>query len=161
MEHRLYAKTTTDFKEFSDTKLFYDGGFSVIDGMIAHDKANDRYVMVVKDETRYPAAKKNLHMVFSKSAAGPFSEIVGPIAGPGAAQRSEWVEGPTLIKIGNLWHLYFDSYTRPQHLSVMTSPDLKEWTDKTAAAKFPAGGRHGTVFAAPKSKVAWLQSESK
>jgi hypothetical protein len=156
MEHRLYAKTTTDFKEFSETKLFYDGGFSVIDGMIAHDKANDRYVMAVKDETRYPEAKKNLHLVFSKSAAGPFGDIVGPIAGPGATTRTEWAEGPTLLKIGDLWHLYYDSYTGRQHLTVMTSPDLKEWTDKTADSRFPRGGRHGTVFAAPRGKVAWL-----
>jgi hypothetical protein len=160
MEHRLYAKTTADFKDFSETKLFYDGGFSVIDGMIAHDAANDRYAMIVKNETRYPEAKKNLHLLFSKSAAGPFSDIVGPIAGPGAPRRSEWVEGPTLIKIGDLWHLYFDSYTRPQHLSVMTSPDLVEWTDKTADAQFPRGGRHGTVFAAPRAKVAWLSTSN-
>jgi hypothetical protein len=156
LNHRQYAKTTADFKEFSETKLFYDGGFSVIDGMIARDQANDRYVMVVKNEVRYPEAKKNLHLLFSKSAAGPFADMAGPIAGPGAAARKEWVEGPTLIKIGDVWHLYFDSYTSPQHLSVMTSLDLKQWTDRTAAARFPRGGRHGTVFAAPRAKVAWL-----
>jgi beta-galactosidase len=160
MEHRLYYKTTTDFKDFSDTKLFYDGGFSVIDGMIAEDKAGGRFVMVLKNETLYPDAKKNLHLVFGKSATGPFDNIEGPIAGPGAKTRSEWAEGPTLVKIGSLWHLYYDSYTRPQHLSVMTSPDLKEWTDRTADARFPRGGRHGTVFAAPRSKVAWLSEQN-
>ena len=54
--HRLYYTTTQDFKEFSDTKLLYDKGFNVIDGTIVKD--NDKYVMVLKDETKNPSRKK-------------------------------------------------------------------------------------------------------
>ena len=34
--HRLYYMTTKDFVTFSETKLFYDPGFSVIDAVVFH-----------------------------------------------------------------------------------------------------------------------------
>src|SRR5574337_170814 len=49
--HRLYYTTTKDFKTFSDTKLFLDPGFSVIDAEIVKRGKND-YVLVMKDTTR-------------------------------------------------------------------------------------------------------------
>jgi hypothetical protein len=49
--HRMYLSTTRDFVTFSDTKLFLDPGFSVIDAVILK-KADKEYVMVLKDNTR-------------------------------------------------------------------------------------------------------------
>src|ERR1043166_6072242 len=45
-DHRLYYVTTRDFKRYSKAKLLYDGGFSAIDGTIAHVGA--RYYLVLK-----------------------------------------------------------------------------------------------------------------
>src|SRR5918993_548501 len=46
--HRMYYTTTKDFKTFSETKLFLDPGFSVIDAVIVKRKKDD-YVLVLKD----------------------------------------------------------------------------------------------------------------
>ena len=54
--HRMYYVTTKNFKKFSKTKLLYDKGFNVIDASIVPD--GNRFIMFLKDETRYPAAKK-------------------------------------------------------------------------------------------------------
>lgn len=54
--HRMYYVTTKEFKTFSKAKLLYDHGFSVIDASIVPDRK--RYVMFLKNETRYPVEKK-------------------------------------------------------------------------------------------------------
>ena len=33
-DHRMYYVTTRDFEKFSETRLFYDAGFNVIDGTL-------------------------------------------------------------------------------------------------------------------------------
>ena len=38
--HRMYYVTTSDFQSFSNTELFYDHGFNVIDGTILKLKTN-------------------------------------------------------------------------------------------------------------------------
>ncbi|MBD0287051.1 MAG: glycosyl hydrolase, partial [Flavisolibacter sp.] len=44
--HRIYYVTTNDFKKFSQTKLLYGPGFSVIDASIVKD--GNLYVMFLK-----------------------------------------------------------------------------------------------------------------
>ena len=53
LNHRLYATTTKDFKSWSPTRLFYDGGFSVIDGVIVQD--GDRAVLVMRTRRGIPS----------------------------------------------------------------------------------------------------------
>jgi beta-galactosidase len=62
LNHRLYAVTTRDFTSFSDTKLFYDPGFSVIDA--AFIRQDGKYWMIIKNENSAPA-EKNLRVVFT------------------------------------------------------------------------------------------------
>ena len=45
-DHKLYSFTTKDFEAISPPKLFYYNNNTVIDGVIAEDVENDRYVMV-------------------------------------------------------------------------------------------------------------------
>lgn len=61
--HRIYYVTTKDFKKFSETKLLYDPGFSVIDASIV--RGSNSYVMFLKNETRYPV-EKNIRIATSK-----------------------------------------------------------------------------------------------
>ena len=61
--------------------------------------------MVVKDETRWPVPKKHLRMAFASAPDGPWSA-----AGP--AFTRDWVEGPTALKVGETWMVYFDEYTQ-------------------------------------------------
>ena len=45
----MYYVTTDDFKIFSDTKLFFDQGFSIVDGTI--QKIDLRYYLFLKMRT--------------------------------------------------------------------------------------------------------------
>ncbi len=138
--HRMYYVTTRDFIEFSETAIFYDHGFNVIDATII--KAADEYVMFLKDETNKPfTPQKNIKIATSDKAAGPYGPASEPITG------GYWAEGPTVVKIGALWHLYFDKYRMRQY-GLLVSSDLQQWIDRSDDLEYPAGLRHGTVFTA-------------
>ena len=135
--HRMYYTTTKDFKQWTKTKLLYEPGFSVIDASIVAD--GKRYIMFLKNETRSPA-EKNLRVAYAKRIAGPYSRPGPPITG------NYWAEGPTTLKIGDEWIVYFDKY-RDKKYGAVSSKDLVHWTDISDKVTFPKGARHGTVFA--------------
>jgi beta-xylosidase len=139
LNHRIYCVTTEDFATYSPTRLFYDGGFNAIDATIVRDSG--RYIMFVKDETRVPQAKKNIRIATAKGAAGPYGKASEPFS-------PDWVEGPTAIKIGDEWFVYYDAYTRHRYEGAK-SKDLLQWQDITESLSFPAGTKHGTVFPVP------------
>ncbi len=147
LNHRLYFTTTRDFATFAPTKLFYDPGFSVIDATFLH--ANGRHYLIIKDETRTPP-KKHLRIATSDDLQGPFTELAPPFTPAG-----RWAEGPTAIRIGEDFIVYYDAY-RDHHYAASRSRDLKTWEDVTAQMQFVPGMRHGTVIAAPKEIVARL-----
>lgn len=135
--HRIYATTTKDFISFTETRLFYDQGFNVIDATII--KEGRDYIMFLKDETRNPP-QKNIRAATSSSLNGPYSAPSKPITG------NYWAEGPTAIKINGRWIVYFDKYTEKKYGAV-SSKDLKTWEDISDKVIFPEGMRHGTIFA--------------
>jgi hypothetical protein len=139
--------TTKDFKNYSDAKLFYDDGFSVIDATLV--KEGDKYVLLFKDETKLPVAKKNIRMAASDAAEGPYGQASEPIS-------PDWVEGPSAIKIGDRWIVYFDEYTRERY-GAIASGDMKKWENISQKISFPKGARHGTAFAVPESILQNLQ----
>ncbi|ULQ51521.1 glycoside hydrolase family 43 protein [Flavihumibacter fluvii] len=142
--HRIYYVTTSDFKQYSDTRLLYDGGFNVIDATI--QKSGDTYLMFVKDETLKPAPQKNLRLVTSKKATGGYSAASKPITG------NYWAEGPTALYIKGRWIVYFDKYTLHQYGAV-ASTDLVNWSDISSEVSFPDGARHGTVLAISRAEL--------
>jgi hypothetical protein len=151
--HRMYYTTTKDFVTFSPTALFYDPGFSVIDATFL--TANGRHYFIIKDETRNPP-KKYLQIAESDDIRGPFKSLSPPFTPAGL-----WVEGPTAIRVGNDFVLYYDAYQR-KHYGAMRSRDLKTWEDVTAKLTLPDEGtpvrmRHGTVFVAPPEFVTKLR----
>jgi hypothetical protein len=135
LNHRIYSTTTKDWRSFSPTRLFYDPGFSVIDAMIFEDGGG--YHLVIKDETEKPP-KKHLRLAGGADLHGPW----GPLSAP---FTRDWVEGPTAIKVGPDWVIYYDCY-RDKHYGAVRSRDLKAWEDVTALISLPAGVRHGTMF---------------
>lgn len=143
LNHRLYATTTTDFVHFAPTRLFYDGGFNVIDGTIID--MGSRAAMIVKDETRWPSPKKHLRMTFAAQLDGPWDP-----AGP--AFSEDWVEGPTAVRLGRWWIVYFDEYTRKRYGALRTT-DFARWENISDQLSFPSGARHGTVLRAPRRIV--------
>lgn len=138
--HRVYYIATRDFQTFTKSRLFYDGGFNVIDAMMI--KAGAKYVLIVKDETKTPV-KKNLRIAAADSPEGPF----GPAGEPFTIS---WVEGPSALRIGDEYFVYFDHYANPQYYGAVKSKDLKTWTDVSKEMSFPKGCRHGTMFRVPK-----------
>ena len=140
--HRIYSTTTKDFKTFTPTRLFFDAGFNVIDATMLH--AEGKYYLIVKDETLNPV-KKNLRIAVGDSPEGPF----GPASAP---FTPSWVEGPTAIRIGDDYVVYFDCYTKGCYGAVR-SRNLKDWEDITSRVSFPQGARHGTVLRVSRSVV--------
>jgi hypothetical protein len=134
--HRMYYTVTNDFKKWSKAKLLYEPGFSVIDASIVPN--GNRYVMFLKNETRSPA-EKNLRVAYARKIAGPYSQPGPPITG------NYWAEGPTSLKIGDEWVVYFDKY-RDRKYGAVSSKDLVNWVDVSDKVSFPKGARHGTVF---------------
>jgi hypothetical protein len=147
--HRMYATTTKDFAAFTPTRLFYEPGFNVIDATLL--KANQRFYLIVKDETRVPV-KKNLRIASSAAIEGPYTELSAPFT-------RDWVEGPTAIKVGDDYVVYYDCY-REKRYGAVRSRDLKTWEDITDKIKFPPGARHGTVIEVPRSLIDTLRAAS-
>lgn len=135
--HRIYCVTTGDFKTYSKPCLFYDDGFSVIDATIV--KEGTRYVMFLKDETLRPNPKKHIRIAFADKAAGPYGRATVPIS-------PDWVEGPTAIKIGDYWYVFYDAYRRGRYEGAR-SKDLSLWEPINEKLSFPKGARHGTILA--------------
>ncbi|TCD05671.1 glycosyl hydrolase [Pedobacter frigidisoli] len=134
--HRIYYVTTKDFKTYSETKLLYEPGFNVIDATIVKD--NGKFIMFLKDETREPV-HKNIKIAYADQMVGPYSKASEPITG------NYWAEGPTTLKMGSNWMVYFDKYRDHKYGAILSS-DLKNWTDISDKISLPKGLRHGTIL---------------
>jgi len=148
LNHRMYYVTTKDFTSFSPTRLLYDGGFNVIDAIIVR-APGDEYAMIVKDETRYPVATKHLRVARAEKATGPYGPASPPIT-------VDWVEGPTALKVGDAWIVYYDEYTR-KRFGAIRSKDLRTWEVISDRISFPEGVRHGTAFEVDPAVIARLR----
>jgi beta-galactosidase len=137
LNHRQYFVTTRDFETFSDTRLFFDPGFSVIDGAIV--KKDAKYWFIVKNENSAPA-EKNLRVTFTGDLKNGF-----PIDVSGNISGGQWAEGPAPIQIGDYVYVYFDKY-RDKKYGAIRSVDGKVWEDVSDSISFPKGTRHGTAF---------------
>lgn len=140
--HRMYYVITKDFKQFSPAKVLYDHDFNVIDATIVPN--GREYIMFLKDETKKPA-QKNIRISTSKKLTGPYTKPTAPITG------NYWAEGPTVLKTGNKWLMYFDKYTQHKY-GAIESTDGKQWNDVSDKIVLPKGLRHGTVFVVTKDE---------
>ena len=131
--HRMYFTTTSDFKTFAPTKLFYDPGFSVIDGFVAKD--DGRYLLVHKDNSR---SNLCLRVAFGERPTGAWG-------GASEAFTEKFTEGPSALKVGDEWLIYFDMYRSNRYGAVLTR-DFKTFTNVTEEVSFPAGHKHGTAL---------------
>jgi beta-galactosidase len=136
LNHRQYYVTTKDFKTFSETQLFFEPGFSVIDGAIL--EKDDTYYLFVKNENSNPA-EKNIRITSNDKPYGFPTEVSAPITG------DYWAEGPTPLQVGDYVYVYFDKYTQGRY-GAIRSKDMKHWEDVSDSIYFPKGIRHGTAF---------------
>lgn len=132
--HRLFYTTTKDFKTFTDSKLFYDPGFSSIDAEIIKRKKDD-YVMVVKDNTR---PERDIKVAFSNSALGSYSKASKPFT-------ENFTEGPTVAKVKAGYLIYYDAY-RNKKFGAEFTKDFKTFKNVNSLISIPEGHKHGTIF---------------
>jgi len=139
--HRMYYAITKDFKTFSDTKLFLDPGFSVIDAVIIKRAKND-YVLVLKDNTR---PERDIKVAFSSSPLGPWQNV-------SKAFTDNFTEGPSVIKVKNRWMIYYDSYRKKIYETSVTW-DFIHFENISASTIVPEGHKHGTIVRVKKKFV--------
>jgi hypothetical protein len=144
--HRLYCTTTKDFATFSETRLFFDPHFSVIDAVIVKRGKKD-YVLVHKDNTR---PFRNMKVSFGKSPLGPWSKSSEPFT-------AFKTEGPTVAKVGKDYLIYYDSYGDFKYGAAKTS-DFKMFEDVSSQISLPKGHKHGTIFMVDKKIVETLKN---
>ena len=137
---RMYCTTTRDFETFTPTALFLDPGFSVIDAMIARD--DSRYVLILKENSRQCM---KLRVAFGPTPLGPWSDVSEPFTGM-------FAEGPSTMKLGDEWYIFYDAYRAGRYGAVKTQ-DFKKFVDASAEVSFPPGHKHGTVLRVPRSHV--------
>lgn len=132
--HRLYYTLTKDFKNFSETKLFLDPGFSAIDAVLVQQSA-DEIALVLKDNTR---PERDLKMAFGTDALGPFSAASAPFT-------QKFTEGPAVAKLKQGWLIYFDTYQEKKFGAVFTR-DFKSFQSADSLISVPTGHKHGTIM---------------
>ncbi len=143
--HRMYYTTTKDFIDFSPSRLFLDPGFSVIDAVIVKRAPKD-YVLVLKDNTR---PNRNLRVAFSDSPLGPFRDVSDTFT-------RQFTEGPTVIRKGNEWLIYYEAY-REKVFGAVRTTDFRAFTDITSEISLPEGHKHGTIFKSDKRTLTALK----
>ncbi len=145
--HRMYVATTNDFKSFSETKLFLDPGFSVIDAVIVKRGDGD-YVLVLKDNTR---PERNIKVAFADNPMGPWKNISAPFS-------DKFTEGPSVVKLKDEWLIYFDSYQKKIY-EAMATKDFKTFRNVTSEVTVPQGHKHGTIVPVRRKIIQQLKND--
>lgn len=168
-DHRCYVIRSKFLECFSKPELFYstkNPELSIIDPFITKDDrgtkdtSDDRWVMVIKNEMPASKGGKNLCLVYSKKMQGPYQQKLGPaIVGSGTKIVNRMGEGPSMLKVGKEYWLYWDAPGSKFSYCLATSKDLVTWKNRSAEMKLPAKHmRHGTVFRIPRKKLNSIQS---
>jgi len=93
--HRIYATTTKDWQTFSPSRLWFDR----VQLHRCHHRAGRQTLGdVFKDERKTPLVKR-LRLAFADSPRGPWKNVSEPFTG-------DWVEGPSVARIGPEWLIY-------------------------------------------------------
>lgn len=135
--NRIWAARTKDFVTFTKPKVFFDPGFVVIDATMFH-RRND-WVMVFKDQTMEPLRYQERWMA-GPTVEGPWGKISGPI-------NESWSEGPSVVKVGDEFVVYYDHYRAPRakYEGVQTK-DWVHWESVNDRMSFPDHSKHGSFF---------------
>jgi sucrose-6-phosphate hydrolase SacC (GH32 family) len=132
--HRMYFTTTKDFRTFSETKLFLDPKFSVIDAVIVKE-AVGKYVLVLKDNTR---PERNIKVAFANNPLGPWTDI-------SKAFTEKFTEGPAVAKVKDGYLIYYDVYQKKRYSASFTK-DFKSFVSADSLISVPDGHKHGTIL---------------
>jgi hypothetical protein len=143
--HRMYYTTTKDFKIFTDTKLFLDPKFSVIDAVIVKKAIKD-YVLVLKDNTR---PERDIKVAFADNPLGPWTGISKPFT-------EKFTEGPAVAQVKDGYLIYYDVYQKKKYGASFTK-DFKSFVNADSLISVPEGHKHGTILKVNKKYLKKLQ----
>lgn len=146
--HRIYARSTRDFKTFSKTWLFFDPGYPVIDASIVPGPSG--FEMYFKDERVRPLRKRILR------ATGP--TLRGPWTVHGDAFTEEWSEGPSALVVGDHTIVFYDHYRDHATYRAMRSRDRTYWQNATPMISFPDKSKHGSFLKITAEEAARLEA---
>lgn len=146
--HRVYARATRDFKQFSEPWLFFDPGYPVIDATIV--PSGSGYDMYFKDERVKPLRKQILRAA-GKSARGPWTV-------QGDAFTEEWSEGPSALVVKDHTVVFYDHYRDPASYRAMRSRDRTYWQNAAPMISFPPKSKHGSFLTITAVEAARLEA---
>lgn len=145
-DHRIYYATTKDFVTYSEPKLYFDPGYTVIDASIIEIRG--RYAMLIKDERRYPE-QKNIRISFSKNLSEGFpTELSAPLTN----NKVAWAEGPAPLKVGRSTYVYYDKYCQGKY-GAIKSRRGRRWRDVSDRCTFPKGIRHCSALSVSQNQL--------
>jgi beta-xylosidase len=139
--NRIYWCLTADFTKFSRPAIFFDPGYDVIDATLLHTRS--RYYLIFKDQTKAPLTYK-LRIAEGHKLQGPWINISDTLT-------ESWSEGPSALKIGDYYFIYYDHYRAvPESTAIryeaLRSSDLKNWVPINDRISFPEGCKHGSFL---------------
>ncbi len=136
--NRIWFSLTPDFQSFSKPAIFFDPGYVTIDATIFHEQGGP-YRLIFKDQTLDPLAFQE-RVATGPTLEGPWSGISGPI-------NESWSEGPSAIRVGKRYIVFYDHYRAPRaRYEAVATTDWKHWTDITAETTLPDNCKHGSFL---------------
>jgi hypothetical protein len=136
--HRIWSSSTVDFETFSKPAVFFDPGYTVIDATVFHEQGQP-YRLIFKQQTKEPLTYN------VRIASGPSLE--GPWTGISEAINEPWSEGPSAIKVGDRYVIFYDHY-RGDHIQyeAVASRDWQHWQEITPEIALPLHCKHGSFL---------------
>lgn len=134
--NRLWSARTRDFQTFTEPSVWFDPGYMVIDATLI--RAGRKWVMVFKDERAEPL-KKSLRVAESLSLDGPWANISDEFT-------AAWSEGPSIVKLGREYVVYYDHYRPPLRYEAKATRDFRTWRDVTEEMELPEKAKHGSFL---------------
>jgi hypothetical protein len=101
-------------------------------------EARGRYYMVFKDERDEPLHRR-LRVASGPTLVGPWTAIGEPFTG-------SWSQGPSVVKAGEEYIVYYDHYRDPMRYEAARSADFEHWTPIAEQVHFPEGCKHGSFL---------------
>ena len=74
------------------------------------------------------------------------STLAGPWSGIGQAFTESWSEGPSVVRVGRQYIVYYDHYRDPKRYQAARSADFERWTPMAEEVHFPEGCKHGSFL---------------
>ncbi|MBN2183542.1 MAG: polysaccharide deacetylase family protein [Sedimentisphaerales bacterium] len=132
---RLWQTTTRDFETFTQAEIFFEPGYSVKDGLLIKD--GSRYALIHKDDR---SMMENLRVAFGVKSSGPWGQSCDLFT-------DGLSEGPSVLRIGSEWIIYYYMYEENRYGAIKTT-DFRTFTDITVELSFPEDYHQGSAFAA-------------